>query len=124
MDLSDAFVGVLMESVSAIGKYPGVSCDKGALTSQVVPVWSNHVGEVPRMSWFRMALLTSVVIPGVIPLICFFFADFSPGAFAASRPLNRVDDISEHALRRLVPFARWPRQDTAQHRRRDTATAA
>ena len=77
----------LMESVSAIEKYPEVSCGESVLTSQMVSTWSNHVGEVLGMSWIRVMFLTSVVMPEMIPLICLFFADFSPGVFAASRDL-------------------------------------
>ena len=40
------------------------------------------------MSWSRMVFLKSVLMPGVIPFICLFFADFSPGAFAESRALS------------------------------------
>ena len=78
----------LVESVSAIEKYPEVSCCESVLTSQMVPTWSNHVGEVLGISWFRMAFPTSVIMPGMIPLICIFFVNFSPGALAAPRALR------------------------------------
>ena len=68
----------LVESVSAIEKYPEVPCGGSVLTSQIVSTWSDHVGEVLGMrSWFRKAFLASIKMPGVIPLFCFFFADFS-----------------------------------------------
>ena len=77
-----------MESVSAIEKYPEVPCGKSVLASHMVPAWSNHVGEVLGMSWFRMAFLTSMVMLGVIPLTCLIFADFFPGVFAESHALS------------------------------------
>ena len=43
----------LLESVSAIEKYPGGSCGESALASQMAPAWSNHAGGVLGMSWFK-----------------------------------------------------------------------
>ena len=77
-----------MESVPAIEMYPEVSCGESILTSQMASTWSNHVGEVLEMSWFRMAFLTLIVVPGMIPLICLFIVDFYPGVFAESRALS------------------------------------
>ena len=40
-----------MESVSAIEKYPEVSCGESVATSQMASTWSTHVGEVLEMSF-------------------------------------------------------------------------
>ena len=77
-----------MGPVSAIEKYPEVPCGESVLTSQMASTWSNHVGEVHDMSWFRIAFLAPIITPGMIPLICLFFATFYPRAFAASRALS------------------------------------
>jgi len=77
-----------MESVSAIEKYPEESRGESVLRSQIVSTWSDHVGVVYEMSWFKMAFLTSIMRSGMIQLICLFFAPFSPGVLAASRALS------------------------------------
>ena len=53
-----------------------------------VSTWPDHIGEVLGMSWSRMAFLALAIMSGIIPFICLFFADFSPGTFAASRALS------------------------------------
>ena len=113
----------LMESVSAIEKYPDVSCGESALTSQMASTWSNHVGEVLGMSWFRMAFLTSAIMPGVIPLVCLFFAGFSRGAFAASRALS-VGPRGFQSMPFVCLFTLPAALNGMPQRPRDTVTAA
>ena len=97
----------LIESVSAIEKYPEVSCGESVLTSQMVPTWSNHVGEMLGMSWFRMAFLTPIVMPGMIQLIC---------------PLGEAKEVFEYTLACLFPLL--AALNGMPQRPRDAATAA
>ena len=87
MDLLAHLTMGLLGSSSVIEMYPEEPSGDSVPASQVVLTWSSHVGEVLGLSWFRMVFLTSVAMPGMIPLTCLFFADFSPGVFAKSRTL-------------------------------------
>jgi len=95
----------IIESVSAIGKYPEVSCGESTLASQMASAWSDHVGEMLGMSWFTMAFLTSVAIPGMIPLMVnlpFLCGLLSMGHHLVGRTLDEAKEVPEHTLRLLV----------------------
>ena len=104
----------LMESVSAIERYPEVSCGESVLMSQMVSTWSNHVGEV-------LGMMVQNGVPHIdhnvgddsiyLPFLRGFH---SRGFRRVARPLDGVMEVSEHALRPLVPFARCPKRDAAK----------
>jgi len=65
------------------------------------------------MSWIRMAFLISIMIRDSIDLP-FLRGFLSRVLCRVARPLDGVKEVSEHALRLLVPFSRCPKQDTAE----------
>ena len=62
----------------------GLFVSAAFMVALMVTSWPNHVGEVLGVSWFRMAFLTSITIPGMISLTFLFFATF------LSKGLRRV----------------------------------
>ena len=92
----------LMESVSAIEKYPEMPCSGSVSASQVVPTWSNRVGEVlengvPHID--NNAGDDSINLPFLRGLL-------SRGLRRVTGPLDGAKEVSGHALRLLVPIAR------------------
>ena len=106
----------LMESVSAIERYPEVSCGESVLMSQMVSTWSNHVGEVLGMMVQNGVPHIGHNVGDDSIYLPFLRAILFRGLRRVARPLDGAKGVSEHALRLLVPFARCSKWDAAGRR--------